>query len=498
MLAALLLAGLLAAYALTSPATVNGDGLGYLRQTMAQGLAPGHIAYVPLLRALARPFKARAPLDLERPARWLSILCAIGALAFFFDGARRLRGDRAALFATALLGLSYGFFRSAQEVEVYATTALLATVCLWSLLRLLTGPLRRSAPPHPGLRLAPLWAALAGLSCGVAILFHLTLALLVPSLLFLLARLPSPGQRRRCVLIGGVALGLAAGLPFLLALHRLGLLLHPAAAWAWLRTADHGIPYPHTIYTPLVACWGLARSLVYAPYPYEVPLLRVALLSAAGVLAWAVLLVGWSRRRREQPLPAPARTLLLCWTIPLAIFGVLFFPSDTERWIFLLPALALLLAPAAGRVAVGVVAAMALLNLFSIELPQARDDEDPRRAAAVDRITRPTDLVISPGHGWDELIGLRSPAPPQRFIMIYYVGMEQVDGGLRRLRQHIGWTEQRHGRVFVARLHDGDARGFKELGRIGLPRERYDAVFAPYLPRPTDAPGLWELTRLSP
>ena len=487
----LLLLGLLGLYAFTAPATVNGDGLGYLRQSLAEGLAPGHLAYLPVLRALARPLPPRAPLDLEGRARWLSILCAVASLALFFDGARRLRGGRPALFATALLGLSYGFFRSAQEVEVYATSALLATACLWSLLRALTGPPAR----------APWWAALAGLTCGLAVLFHLTLALLAPSLLALLWRLPEPRYRLRCFLLGGAALALAAGAPMLILLHRHGLLLRgPAAVWSFLRSADHGLPYPHTVFTPLVAVWGLCRSLVYVPYPYEASLLKVALLSAAGALAWAALLVRWWRRREQHPLSPAARTLLLAWIVPLAAFGVLFYPSDTERWIFLLPALALLVAPAADRTMVALVAGPG-----AAQSVHHRDSARPRRPRqSAGRCGRPARPPRRPGRLAGTWLGRAHRAAQRRPSASLHHDLLRRRGAKRRGRAAAPASRPSHGRP-------GEAGGSSWPDSMMTPtraasRSSADWVcrggatpplFAPYRPRPTSAPGLWELSDLS-
>ncbi len=484
--AAPVLLALALAWWLTAPATVNGDGLGYLREVAGRDLVPGHLAYLPMLRALARLTRPAAPLDLEPWARGLSLLFALGGLALFYDAARRVRAPAAALFATALLGLSHAYFRSAQEVEVYAAAACAALAVLWALTRLITGPREH----------APRWAATAGAALGLAVLCHLTLALLVIPVAIVIWR-HAPGRRGRSLALAALLAAVVALPPFLLALRAEGRLA-PAAAWAWLRSADHGIPYPHTVYTPLVATWGLARSLVHAPYPYEAPVAAVVALSAAALLAWAALV--WMRRTTTRRSPSPAlpdgRWLLAAWITPLALFGVAFYPSDTERWIFVLPLLALALAPAAGRAGLAVLGAIALLNFFSVELPQARDDSAPRRAAAVDRATRSRDLIISPGHGWDELLGLASPAPARRWILIYYVGAERsAERAVAKLRAEIAATFAAGGRPYVARLRDDtDPRGFKELAQLGLPPEAVAALFRPYRPRPTAVPGLWELS----
>ena len=468
---------LLAAYGgvllLSQPAAVNGDGVGYLKQLCGDQLAPGHLAYMPLLRAIAAAIPHATPLDLVIPLRLLGLACALLARGLLYDAALRLHGSaRAALFGTALLGLSHAFSRSATEVEVYAPAALLAVATLWALARHIVSP-------------RPLWAVVAGLTAGVAVLFHLTLALLAVPLL-LLAR-----PRLSHLVAGLSAMGLAAGLPLALVLADHGSL---AAAWAWLRSADHGIADPHGWSAPLIALWGLARSLVYVPYPYESSLALVAPLSA---LAGAALLaLGlWAHRGRA----ALETRLLAFWSVPLALFAVLFFPSDTERWIFVLPAVALCLAPLASAVSprwIGVLlAAMALTNLGLARVPAALDRQPVERARAAERLLVPGALLVSPGHGWEELVGLGMATPPERFPLVHHVG---AAGGLkpaiRQLQRRINATLASGHPVFVARMQDrSDPRGFKELAWFGMDRAGFARLFEGYRAIPTGAPGLTRL-----
>ncbi|MCC6746389.1 MAG: glycosyltransferase family 39 protein [Deltaproteobacteria bacterium] len=472
-------------YRLLAPATVNGDGIGYLKQVTSSGLSPGHPLYVPLLRLAAKPWAGRPPLGLAGPLQGLSVVAALLALGLFFDLARRRVGSGRALFATFLLGGTHAFSRAAQELEVYAPATLCCVATLWALAR-------ASDDRRPRL-----FAALAALFAALAALLHLTLVLLAPAVLLTLVRAAPPGRRlaRALFVVGIGTLAFLAPLAWLL--HRHGVADLPGAA-AWLRGADHGIPYPLTLAAPLIAGWGLAKSLLFVPYVYEASLLRVGLLTAAAVAAWGVLL--WRASRSPRPEAPPLdRVLSLAWVVPLAAFGTLFYPSDTERWLFLLPVLILWLARAASPVAWGVAVAVTVANLV-LGWPAAFDRRDLDRAARVDAAVRTGDLVVSPGHGWDELIGLSRRAPPTRVALIHLVGdARRLAPALVTLRARITDVARSGGAIYVARLDDrSDPRGFKELSWAGLPPDGFARFFAAWRPRPTGIPGLSQLdpTRL--
>jgi hypothetical protein len=382
---------------------------------------------------------------------------------------------------------------------------------LWTLVRL-----ARAVTPARG----DLWAVAVGLTCGAAVLFHLTLVLLAVGLLALIVRWSPPERWPRRVLLAAAAGAVVAVIPLVLALWSEG---HTTwgAAWTWLRSADHGLPYPHSWRTPLVVVWGFIRSLIYAPYPHDASLTRVVGLTAAGLVGWGVLF-GLRRRvpatsgvtgAHAAPVRPFTHTLrggspdglfVVLWAAPLVLFAATFFPSDTERWIFVMPAVALYLAPAAGRGATVVLLLTVLVNGAVYQLPAAIDRTPLRRAAAVDAHLRPNDLLVYPGHSWDELIGMRLPRPTaratprnaERLCFIYYVGAERsLQLAVARTRRAIDRAFARGGRAFVARLHDDhDDQGFKEMGWFGLSRQGFAAIFAPYAPRATGVPGLWALS----
>lgn len=470
-LAVLLLAGLLA------PAEVNGDGIGYLKQLAARGTVAGHPAYLPLARLVAGPFDGPL-INAVWPLRLLSLGAVGAALLLFAASCRRLVPGGRWLLATMLLASAYAVLRAAHQVEVYALALLAAVATLYALSRVLeTRQLR--------------WALLAGLVAALAGLLHLTLAALALPVFVLVARWSRPRHAFAALAVQG-SVG-AAGL--LWAAHASG---HPGllALLCWIRGADHGMPYPLRPWTPLVALWGLARSLLAAPYPHQARLLFVVLAALAALVL--LLLLAWLIRR-----PSPSRVidggwLAGTWILPLGLFGLLFYPSDTERWLFVLPVLALWTARLQGRLVLLLPPLLLLANGFYL-LPAALDQRAARRARAAERLLRPTDLLISPGHGWAEAVGLGTTAPPRRYPLLYELSQRRgLQNALRELDRRIDATLARGGRVYVARLEDRrDPRGFKELAWFGLTRAAFGAHFSRYCARQTSVVDLWRLHGLS-
>jgi hypothetical protein len=272
------------------------------------------------------------------------------------------------------------------------------------------------------------------------------------------------------------------------------------AIWSWYRSADHGIPYQHSWITPLVAVWGLVRSLVFAPYPYAAPLLAVIGLTCAGVLIVGALVGLRVRQRRQGGTAAPGDPLdtagLALWIAPLALFGVSFFPSDTERWVIILPAIALLITPrvVVWRRLAPVLGLMVTLNVSIGLLPDALDDQEVQRAREVRRALPDDALLVSPGHGWVEQAALQGI---QTYPLVYYAGSTRdLARGVAAMHDAIEAAHCSGRRVFVARLQeDPDPRGFKELGWLGMSRADFAAQFRRYRPRPAGIAGVWELRR---
>ncbi|MGZ3442890.1 MAG: hypothetical protein ACXVDD_25390, partial [Polyangia bacterium] len=118
-------------YLVTAPAIPNLDGLGYLK-LLPHNFAAGHLLFMPALRALTRLVG-----DGLHAGRLYDALLGGTGVVLQYSIARRMLaawdddGARlGAAFAACGLGLSYGYWSEANDVEAYAaaTVALLATV----------------------------------------------------------------------------------------------------------------------------------------------------------------------------------------------------------------------------------------------------------------------------------------------------------------------------------------------------------------------------------
>ncbi|MCB9556815.1 MAG: glycosyltransferase family 39 protein [Deltaproteobacteria bacterium] len=470
----LLLLGVLAvAYRATTPLEINGDGVGYIKRLADTTLAPGHLLYLPLARIISG---GGTPAEAVTKLRLLSLCCVLLALLVCYLAARRRLGLAQAALLTLMLGASQAVFRAAREVETYGPALLLCAIAFYAATRSCEQQTRST-----------FWAGVAGAACGAGALFHLALALLGPALLVALFFGVDQGRRLRAS-AAAAAFGLLAFIPVLhLCALRSGISGWPSLI-SWLQSADHGIPYPLGPATPLVAIWGLARSLVYAPYPYQAEqwlVLAAALLAIATLVAWTSALA--IRRQPSAPL---------VMSTPLLLFGLLFYPSDTERWVFVLPALCLAGTLPRTRELWVLPIAMLVYNI-SAGQPNAAERLRVQRAEASELLLSSNDLLVAPGHGWTEQVGLRRQRVLQRYLLIFETGKHRsLQRAISTMHQRIEHALARNQRVFVARLRDHtDQRGFKELARFGLSRADYEQLFTRYRLHPTMVSELAQIRR---
>lgn len=432
------------AYLAMAPRVVNGDGLGYLKAALDGGLYPGHVAWVPVLSALAKLTGATRPVELLWPARVVCALSAATAAATLGAIARRRVAAAAsahappstvALAASLGLAASWGTLSAGSDVESYAPALAALTGALWCAER------QRAVG--------------AGLMCALAALLHIENLLFVP-----VAALLVEPRARRLVLLAA-ALPLAAVYGALLPGHGVG----------WLLGASHGLHYPLRWTTPAVALYGACKALVWSPYPYEASWPRVIGCFTVGAAA-AAGLAACARR----PLP---RAATMAWVLPYALVGCAFYASDAERWTFLLP-LAWLAAAARPRGALAVAAAIVGANLL-LWLPVARDDGPRRRAADALAHVAPGDLVIGPGHGWDEYIGFYEGTAVTAWPLVYWAGAVGAAALPSRLDAAVARARAGGHRVWLARLtgDDGDPMGWKELRLFGVTPANVRALLPP-------------------
>jgi hypothetical protein len=285
-----------------------------------------------------------------------------------------------------------------------------------------------------------------------------------------------------------------------------------AGALRWIRTAQHGFAYGGGLYRLADAIYGLSKALVYSPYLYEADAQRLVgqlLLGLAPLVALGVL--AYLERRALPPLEW---RLYALWVAPYALLGVLFFGSDSERWLFVLPvlwllaAVALAIRPGRARIAVWVLAYLAAANLCTGIWPQHRDAGGTRaRAESVAHLLHPGDLLVFPGHSWDEYVSwyARPELKIEPFPFVYYAARDGFDACWARLDREVAAARARGGQVIAVRLFDDDEtaepdpRGFDELAALGMGKSRLrEQLRARFSPVTIGAAESATLVRLDP
>ena len=183
------------------------------------------------------------------------------------------------------------------------------------------------------------------------------------------------------------------------------------------------------------------------------------------------------------------------WMAPYSLLALVFFGSDCERWIFVLPPLfivggaCLIGEPRRATWAAGILTLLLAANLWTGILPAHRDADGTRfRAESSARALAAGDLIVFPGHGWDEYISWFAPAQVEPFPVAYYAARDGVDACFQRLGREIDAARARGGRVYTARLFDeidDDRRGWDELSALGLPRAAVRERVLAVRPSPT-------------
>jgi hypothetical protein len=83
------------------------------------------------------------------------------------------------------------------------------------------------------------------------------------------------------------------------------------------------------------------------------------------------------------------------------------------------------------------------------------------------------DLVVFPGHSWDEYVSFYGRAQVEPFPVAYYAARDGIPAALARLDREIALCRARGGQVSALRIFDDDLddpRGFAELKQLGLDR----------------------------
>jgi hypothetical protein len=131
------------------------------------------------------------------------------------------------------------------------------------------------------------------------------------------------------------------------------------------------------------------------------------------------------------------------------------------------------------RATCALAALLVVANLASW-LPMARDRRAVDEARAFAAQLRTGDLVISPGHGWDESIPLYADGVVP-FPLVFHAAARGGMAGLAAdLDAALAAARARHARVLTARIHDHDdpsgTLGWKDLAPLGIDRQAIDAL----------------------
>jgi hypothetical protein len=129
------------------------------------------------------------------------------------------------------------------------------------------------------------------------------------------------------------------------------------------------------------------------------------------------------------------------------------------------------------QVAAALFVYLGAINLATGIWPAHRGDGTRQRAEAAAADLADGDLVIFPGHSWDEYVGFFARARVHPMPLVYYAGRDGADEAWLRFEREVAAAMMRGGRVYALRIFsdDGDVRGWSELERLGLSRERVRA-----------------------
>jgi hypothetical protein len=387
------------------PRMPDGDGLAHASRAIYEGFLEGmeakHLTYAAVLHSVYVPLRV---LNLHSYAiSALSMTSHLAAVGIFLLLARTIyplfiKDHLIASLSALGTVASFGIMSRAVTIETYSL-ALLTDVALIAVC--LKGNLDQ-------------WriTVAAGLLFVLAVGFHVTNVLLAPCVLALLV---IRGQRStvmsRLVWFGGTVI---AGMSILL-----GLFL--AGKHAGAQPLDWAQIFPNADVQPSLgllghlgrAAYGFARAIAWVP---PLPELSMGFATGYGLAMVVGLLVVlylfsaglWQRRARYRPV----WIILALVIVPFTAIGIYYFPSDPERWLFLTPAVWLVIGliwseyrPAPGILLTRtkslmllgiIVASLGLYNGLYKLLPEAQHNRELVGLKELAKVTSASDLVITP------------------------------------------------------------------------------------------------------
>lgn len=393
---------------LLRPFIPDGDGLYYASLAISNGLfdpngmVPRHPMYVAMLKAVYSSLDA---IGFGKYAiATLSVTSHLAAVGIFLLLARVVFPlfirNRVVVYSCAMGAVvSYGIMSRASTIESYSLALLMAVAVVAVCLK---GDLSK-----------PFTVVAVGVLFCIAVGFHVTNILLGPFVLALL--LWRSGWDRAWFTIGRfggtVALGIAA-------LFTMLLIAKNASLWP----PDLGVIFPTSDPQPSLSLlgrlgrglYGFLRSIAWIE-PYS----HVAMSFVAGyvmaMLAAILLIVylAWHGIFRRIASYQLVILMLSLMALPYLAIGISYFPSDPERWLFMLPGVWLLMGlvwdhynPPVGAalnrrrsviLLISLVLALGVYNALWKLLPETRGNRELSGLQELTKLTSSKDLVISPG-----------------------------------------------------------------------------------------------------
>jgi len=392
----------LAVYLALPSSILREDGLGYyylvVRGDWMVNLLPAHLLYLPVMMVLGRVARAMHPSGVQLVMQLVDQLAGAGSVYLLFRLARHLGINRFGQWLAALgLAFSFGVWKEASNVKTYAPALCFVVASIDQMVQYAeTGDRRRLVA--------------LGVMNSIASLFHLGVVFLGAASLALIAWTERGAPRRLALAVGAYAASIALFLVLPLLVVGFGILNvgTVGAFLAWLKTSGHGYRVVVDALSIPRALYGFARTFVYLEFFWDAPKWVVAL-KILGFLAAAV----WATRgirsvwTRLSPTAQVVLGSLSVFVLLEVAFGVYFYPSDTERWIFILPVIWLVLAAHLSlldvrrrRIAAAGLALMFAINLVQAIWPAATDSAPKDRVQALDAVLPRDALAVTPGQDW--------------------------------------------------------------------------------------------------
>ena len=391
--------------ALLQPCMPDGDGLSHaaraIYQGFLEGMYPKHLIYAMVLRIVylvVETFGLR-----KYTIEALSLTSGLAAIGIFLLLVRIIFAafikNRLVLYACAMgVILSFGVMSRASTIEAYALSLLmdvaLVAVCFTV-----------GFNKH--------WHGVAvGILYVVSVGLHVTNVLLVPFIVVIIIYRAGYGWVRITLMWAGMTFLLGMTILLSLLLIGKGGLLWPPALTQFLPTADVQPPLSLPGRLGRVV-YGFARTIAWLE-PFSDLSLAFALGYAIAMLATiaVVLYMAWHGLLRCLAKYQQLMLMLALVSLPFIAMGLYYFPSDPERWLFLLPVFWLLVglvwseyAPSeeallnksrSSILLVFMVLVLGLYNGLYKLLPETFENRQLSGLKELSMITTPMDLVITP------------------------------------------------------------------------------------------------------